>query len=140
MNKEGFTRVRVNKEIIRTDEKLNLERYKKSDIEVVIDRMGSTDISRIVEAVEKAVMKSDGMILVLDEKEKEHIFSAKLACPVCGHSIEELQPRLFSFNSPFGACESCNGLGVKMDFDQDLIIPDRSLSISDNAIGLYKKT
>lgn len=138
LNKEGFTRARINGKIIRTDEKVKLERYKKSDIEAVVDRMDSKETSRITEAIEKALTKSDGLIIALDEKGEEHIFSAKLACPTCGHSIEELQPRLFSFNSPFGACDACNGLGVKMDFDERLIIPDRTLSIADGAINLYK--
>ena len=82
--------------------------------------------------------KSDGLIIVLDKKENERLYSSKMACPTCGLVFEELQPRMFSFNSPFGACEDCHGLGIKMDFDADLIIPNKTLSIADGAIKLYR--
>ncbi|MEE9151476.1 MAG: excinuclease ABC subunit UvrA [Thermoplasmata archaeon] len=136
--KEGYTRVRVDKKIQRIDEKVKLERYKKHDIEIVIDRLKTKDHSRVVEAVENTLLKSDALVIVLDEKEKEHIYSAKMACPKCGIAFEELQPRMFSFNSPFGACEKCHGLGIKMDFDPDLIIPDKGLSIAEGAIAIYR--
>jgi len=136
--KEGYSRVRVNTEIHRTDEEIPLERYKKHDIEVVIDRLDVSDHSRLVEATEKALEKSEGLLIVLDEEGGEHIFSALMACPVCGLTFEELQPRMFSFNSPFGACEECNGLGIKMEFDPELIIPDTSVSIADGAVATYR--
>ncbi|UCE37039.1 MAG: excinuclease ABC subunit UvrA [Thermoplasmata archaeon] len=136
--KEGYTRVRIDKKIQRTDEEVKLERYKKHDIEIVIDRLNTKDQSRLSEAVENALLKSEGLVVVLDEKEKEHIYSAKMACPKCGIAFEELQPRMFSFNSPFGACEECHGLGIKMEFDPDLIIPDKSLSIAEGAIAVYR--
>ena len=138
LNKDGYTRVRINKNIQRTDEKVKLERYKKHDIEIVIDRLETSDRQRLAEAVENALKKSEGLIIVLDSSEREHIYSAKLACPICGMAFEELQPRMFSFNSPFGACESCHGLGIKMDFDADLIIPDKELSIAEGAIAIYR--
>jgi excinuclease ABC subunit A len=138
LNKDGYSRVRVNKKIQRTDESVSLERYKKHDIEVVIDRLKTSDKSRLAEAVEIALVKSEGLLIILDEKEQEHIYSAKLACPVCGIAFEELQPRMFSFNSPFGACQECHGLGIKMDFDPDLIIPDKNMSIADGAIAVYR--
>lgn len=138
LNKEGYTKIRVNKTIYRTDEKINLERYKKHDIEVVIDRVESTDTSRLTEACEQALKKSEGLLIVLDKSGKEHIYSSTMTCPVCGMVFEELQPRMFSFNSPFGACEACHGLGIKMEFDPDLIIPNKELSIADGAIALYK--
>ncbi len=138
LNKEGYTRIRVDKAIYRTDEEIILERYKKHDIEIVIDRIDVSDKSRLSEACEKALEKSDGLIKILDEKNKEHTYSSKMACPKCGMVFEELQPRMFSFNSPFGACETCHGLGIKMDFDPDLIIPNKDLSIADGAIKLYK--
>ncbi len=138
LNKEGYTRARINKKIRRTDEKIKLERYKKHDIEIVIDRLNTNDGGRLAEAVENALQKSDGLVNVLDDKEQEHLYSAKMACPVCGLVFEELQPRMFSFNSPFGACEECHGLGIKMDFDPDLIIPDKNLSIAEGAIALYR--
>lgn len=138
LNREGYTRVRVNKTLYKTDEKITLERYKKHDIEIVIDRVESTDTTRLTEACEQALQKSEGLLIVLDKSAKEHIYSSTMACPICGMAFEELQPRMFSFNSPFGACETCHGLGIKMDFDPDLIIPNKDLSIADGAIALYK--
>jgi excinuclease ABC subunit A len=138
LNKEGYTRIRVNKTIYRTDEKITLERYKKHDIEIVIDRVETSDASRLTEACEQALKKSEGLLIVLDKSGKEHVYSSTMACPVCGMVYEELQPRMFSFNSPFGACEACHGLGIKMEFDSDLIIPNKELSIADGAIALYK--
>lgn len=142
LNKEGYTKVRVNGKIYRTDEveKIKLDRYKKHDIEIVIDRVNTPDTSRLNEAVELALKNAaDGVIKVLDEKGKIHIFSSVMACPKCGLAFEELQPRMFSFNLPFGACPDCHGLGVKTEFDPDLILPDKSLSIMDGAIKLYGK-
>lgn len=139
LNAEGYTKARVNKEIIRTDEKITLERYKKHDIEVVIDRISLSDASRLTEAVESALKKGNGLLIVLDEKEKEHLYSSSMTCPICGIAFEELQPRMFSFNSPFGACEECKGLGVKIEFDPDLVIPDHSKTIMEGAIALYGK-
>jgi len=144
LNKDGFSRVRVNGVIYKTDEKIPLDRYKMHDIEIVIDRLESTDKSRLAEAVEKALKhSSDGLVKAITtdakgEKETISTYSSKMACPKCGLSFEELQPRMFSFNNPFGACEECHGLGVKFNFDEGLIIPDRSLSISEGAIGLYR--
>ena len=138
LNKEGYARVRVNKEIIRTDQEITLDRYKKHDIEIVVDRLESADRSRLTEAVENGLSKSEGLILVVDEQEKESTYSSLMACPVCGLAFEELQPRMFSFNSPFGACEDCHGLGVKMEFDADLIIPDKSRCLADGAVAPYR--
>jgi excinuclease ABC subunit A len=138
LNKEGYTRVRVNKTIYRSDEKIKLERYKKHDIEIVMDRVKTTDLSRLTEACENALLKSKGLIIVLDKDDNEHIFSSEMSCPECGTVFEELQPRMFSFNSPFGACETCSGLGIRMDFDPDLIIPDKSLCIADGALAIYR--
>ena len=138
LNREGYTRVRVNGEIHRTDEEVALERYKKHDIDVVIDRVDTADRSRLVEACENALAKSGGLIIVTGGDGSEQIFSSVMACPVCGLTFEELQPRMFSFNSPFGACEECNGLGIRMEFDPDLIIPDTSKSIADGAVALYR--
>ena len=138
LNKEGYTRVRVDKAFYKTDEKIVLDRYKKHDIEIVIDRFKIDDKSRLVEACENAITRSDGLIIVIDKRKNEKIYSSKMTCPECGMVFEELQPRMFSFNSPFGACETCHGLGIKMDFDPDLIIPDKKLSIADGAIKLYR--
>jgi excinuclease ABC subunit A len=138
LNKEGYARVRVNKTIYRTDEKIKLERYKKHDIEIVMDRVKITDTSRLAEACENALLKSKGLMIVLDQDNNEYIFSSEMSCPQCGIVFEELQPRMFSFNSPFGACEICHGLGIKMEFDPDLIIPDKRLSIADGALAIYR--
>ncbi len=138
LNKDGYTRVRVDKAIYRTDEQITLDRYKKHDIEIVIDRLNVKDKSRLNEACELALTKSDGLIFVVDAEENEYVYSSKMTCPKCGMVFEELQPRMFSFNSPFGACEECHGLGIKMEFDSDLIIPDEELCIADGAIRLYK--
>ncbi len=138
LNKEGYTRVRVDKKIHRTDDKVPLERYVKHDIEIVIDRVEAGDASRLIEAVENALLRSDGLVITLDKDGGEKVYSAKMACPVCGLTFEELQPRMFSFNSPFGACDECHGLGTKSEFDPDLIIPDKELCIADGAIALYR--
>jgi excinuclease ABC subunit A len=138
LNKEGYARVRVNREIIRTDEEVSLERYKKQDIEIVIDRLDTSDRPRLAEAVENALKKSEGLVLVAGEQGDESTYSSLMACPVCGLAFEELQPRMFSFNSPFGACGECHGLGVRMEFDPDLIIPDKRRCIADGAVAPYR--
>ncbi|MDV2482316.1 excinuclease ABC subunit UvrA [Methanoculleus sp. Wushi-C6] len=138
LDREGYTRVRVDGEIHRTDEEIVLERYRKHDIDVVIDRLSVDERSRLVEAVENALAKSEGLVIAVDADGDEETFSSLLACPVCGMAFEELQPRMFSFNSPFGACEECNGLGIRMEFDPDLIIPDKEKCIADGAVALYR--
>ena len=138
LNKEGWTRTRVDKVIHRTDETISLDRYKKHEIEIVIDRLKISDKTRLTEATENALIKSDGLVIVLDKKSNEKLYSSKMACPKCGMVFEELQPRMFSFNSPFGACERCHGLGIRMDFDPNLMIPDKELSMADGAIKLYR--
>ncbi|MEK6919078.1 MAG: excinuclease ABC subunit UvrA [Nanoarchaeota archaeon] len=136
---EGFSKVRINGKVFRTDEKVKLDRYKKHDIEAYIDKVSVSDKTRLSESIESAVKKGGGLVIILDEKEKSHLYSTLMACPVCGMSFEELQPRMFSFNSPFGACEDCKGLGVKIEFDPDLVIPDKSKTIMDGAIAVYGK-
>jgi excinuclease ABC subunit A len=138
LNKEGFARVRVNGEIYRTEDEIVLERYKMHTIDLVVDRLDSSDHSRIVEAVEQATTRSDGLVIVVGEEGTDHLYSAKMACPICGMTFEELQPRMFSFNSPFGACPECKGLGIRMDFDSELIIPDKEKSIAEGAIATYR--
>ena len=138
LDREGYARVRVDGTIYRTDEEIALERYVKHDIEIVIDRLSVDDRSRLREACENALARSEGLIIAVDEAGGEHIHSASLACPICGISFEELQPRMFSFNSPFGACEECNGIGIKMEFDPALIIPDMSLAMADGAVAMYR--
>jgi excinuclease ABC subunit A len=136
---QGFSRVRVNKKIIKTTDTLSLQRYQKHDIEIVMDKLTiGEDNSRLTEDIEKTLQQTNGLVLVVSDK-KEKLYSSNYSCPECDTSFEELQPRLFSFNSPFGSCPTCFGLGVKMDFDYDLIIPNKELSIIDGAIELYGK-
>ncbi len=137
LNKEGYRRVRVDKEVCRTDEKVSLERYKKHDIEIVVDRLNTADRSRLQEAIEVALSRGDGLLITL-VGENEKIYSSKMSCPECDITFEELQPRMFSFNSPFGACEVCTGLGYKEEIDPSLVIPDHDLSIAEGAIKPYK--
>ncbi len=136
-NNEGYSKIRVDGNIIRTDDKVNLERYKMHDIDLFIGKVPVEDFSRLNEAVESALETSGGLVIVDNGNKSEKTFSSNLACPKCGLSFEELQPRMFSFNSPFGACEECHGLGVKIEFDSNLIIPDKSKSIIDGAIKVY---
>ena len=149
LNKDGYSRVRVNGEIIRTDSTIKLDRYKKHDIDIIIDSFDLADEQRLKEAVENAVLKSDGLVVVsnggpralpvADAKGSEKLYSGNMSCPKCDVAFSELQPRMFSFNSPFGACEVCHGLGIKMEFDPDLVIPDKNMSVLDGAIALYGK-
>lgn len=137
IKKDGFFRVRIDKTIYTLEEEIEIDKNKKHDIEIVIDRIVlKEDIkNRLTESIELALKYSDGLVkIVLVDSNEEKIFSSRFACPVCGISLPEIEPRLFSFNSPFGACPTCQGLGFKMEVDPDLIIPDKSLSISEGAI------
>ncbi|MBR5451080.1 MAG: excinuclease ABC subunit UvrA [Methanocorpusculum sp.] len=140
LNAQGFTRVRVDGQIFRTDDEIKLGRYIMHNIDIVIDRCDTEDKSRINDAVETALVHAeDGLVYANSgSDEKDSVYSARLACPICGLSFEELQPRMFSFNSPFGACPTCNGLGFQMIFDPDLIISDKNLSIAEGAVNVYK--
>jgi excinuclease ABC subunit A len=112
-----------------------LDRQKWHNIEIVVDRIQTekSERSRLFEAIQTAIKASKGDVMISSEKE-EKIFSQNNACPYCGLTIGELEPRTFSFNSPFGMCKGCNGLGIKMEFDADLVIPDKTKSILDGAI------
>ena len=137
IKKDGFVRVRVDKTIYTLEEEIEIDKNKKHDIDIVIDRIVlKEDIkNRLTESVELALKHSDGLVkIILIDSNEEIIFSSRFACPTCGISLPEIEPRLFSFNSPFGACPTCQGLGFKMEVDPDLIIPDKSLSISQGAI------
>jgi len=137
IKKDGFVRVRVDKTIYTLEEEIEIDKNKKHDIDIVIDRIVLKDDikNRLTESVELALKHSDGLVkIVLIDSNEEIIFSSRFACPTCGISLPEIEPRLFSFNSPFGACPTCQGLGFKMEVDPDLIIPDKSLSISQGAI------
>lgn len=132
VRREGFVRVRVDGKISEIERSLTLDKNKKHNIEVVIDRLiiNPTIKERLTESVELALKIGSGLLIVLVDGEKEQIFSERLACTDCGISYEELEPRMFSFNSPFGACPACDGLGTKMEIDPDLVVPDGSKSLS----------
>ncbi len=134
--KEGFTRVRVDGEIKGLREKIVLDKKRKHTIEVVVDRlvMKPEIRSRLADSVETTLRLSTGIVTVLARIDQELTFSEAFACVYCGLSFEELAPRLFSFNSPYGACPACSGLGEKIEIDPWKVIPDRSKSIADGAI------
>lgn len=135
IQKQGFVRVRVNGELRELSEKIELEKNKKHNIEVVVDRIVvKSDIqSRLADSLETALKLSEGRVLVDIIDQEELLFSSNLACPECGFSIDELEPRMFSFNSPYGACPDCDGLGLKMIVDPELLVPDRTKSIENAA-------
>ena len=136
IKKDGYSRIRLDGEIVSLNEEIPmLDRQKWHWIEIVVDRINTvkSERSRIFEAIQTALKAAKGSVLISAEKD-EKIFSQNNACPFCGITIGELEPRTFSFNSPFGSCKTCNGLGVKMEFDPDLVIPDKTKSILDGAI------
>jgi excinuclease ABC subunit A len=135
IKKDGYSRVRLDGQITQIDETPTLDRQKWHNIEIVVDRISVTksEKSRLFEAIQTAIKAAKGSVLVSDESQ-DKIFSQNNACPYCGITIGDLEPRTFSFNSPFGSCKACNGLGVKMEFDPDLVIPDKSKSILEGAI------
>ncbi len=138
LRKEGYVRIRVNNEMVDLSEEIELDKNKKDNIDVVIDRVvvKEDSHSRIFEAIEAATKLAEGKVVVqiLGENAKEVIFSEQFACPRCDFSLGELEPRIFSFNAPYGACPDCKGLGIKLQIDPDLLIPDQTLSIADGCI------
>jgi excinuclease ABC subunit A len=140
--KAGYVRARIDGVPVSLDDDIKLDKQKKHTIEIVVDRLvvGPDIRGRLSESVESALAAADGIMLVLrhtDAGDDEQFFSQKNACPDCGISIPELQPRLFSFNNPFGACPACSGLGAKLEFDPDLVIPDQSLSFNEGGCVPY---
>jgi len=136
VKRDGYSRIRINGEVFNFEEEIPpLDRQKWHNIEIIVDRLKSekAEKSRLFEAIQTALKAAKGNIMITSEKESK-IFSQNNACPYCGITIGELEPRTFSFNSPFGMCKDCNGLGIKMEFDPDLVIPDKSKSILDGAI------
>ena len=136
LRKKGFTRVIVNDERYDLSEEIKLEKNKKSNILVIVDRVvvRNEDRSRIFDSIETATKLSDGKVVINVIGDKEIIMSEHYACEYCDFSLPELEPRLFSFNAPYGACKECKGLGITQHIDIDLLIPDKSLSILDGAI------
>ncbi len=134
--KRGFVRVRIDGIMYEVSEIPELDKNKKHDVEIVVDRtiVKEDERSRIFQSVDTALKESGGIVKIITDREEEDIFSENLACPICGFSIPELEPRLFSFNSPYGACPTCTGLGVKIDFDPAKLITNPDLSIMEGAI------
>ncbi len=137
VRRQGFIRVRVDGEIRDLSESIQLEKNKKHTIEVVVDRIVlKPDVaSRLADSLETALKAGDGRVLVDVMGHEEILFSQKLACPICGFSLPELSPRMFSFNSPYGACPTCDGIGSQMEVDVDLVIPDPSMTLAEGAIA-----
>lgn len=137
--RSGYVRVRVDGNIYDLSEEITLEKNKKHNIEIVVDRIIIKDgiEKRLSESVETVSALSGGIVFVDVVGKDEMIFSQNFACPECGISIEAIEPRLFSFNNPSGACPECMGLGVKLIFDEDLIVPNKNLSISQGAISIW---
>jgi len=151
LRKEGYIRVRINGEMFDLSEEIILDKNKRENIDVVVDRIVlKEDIrGRLSESLEQAVKLSKGKVIIqiLGDNAKELLFSESFACPYCEFSLPELEPNIFSFNAPFGACPDCKGLGIKQQIDPDLVIPDKSLSINEGCIktlsddqdGIYYK-
>jgi excinuclease ABC subunit A len=143
LRSQGFIRARIDGLVVDLDDAPALDKKRKHDIEVVVDRIKvRPDLqTRLAESFETALELSEGIarIAPLDEGLEEMVFSARFACPVCGHSISELEPRLFSFNNPHGACPTCDGLGVRQYFDPAKLVQDRSLTLAQGAIRGWDK-
>jgi excinuclease ABC subunit A len=142
IKKQGFVRVRVNGEMLDLGDEIELEKNKKHSIEVVVDRIVIKEgiASRLADSLEMALKLGEGKVIVDVIGEEELLFSENHACPQCGFAIGELEPRMFSFNSPFGACPQCDGLGSKLEVDLDLVIPNKDLSLKQHAIAPWEPT
>ncbi|MFJ3388345.1 excinuclease ABC subunit UvrA [Lysinibacillus sp. NPDC086135] len=142
LKKQGFVRVRIDGELRDLDDAIELDKNKKHSIEVVIDRVVMKEgvAARLSDSLETALRLADGRVLVDVMEHEELLFSEHHACPLCGFSIGELEPRMFSFNSPFGACPSCDGLGSTQEVDLDLVVPDWDRSLLEHAIAPWEPT
>ena len=143
LQKRGFQRVKVDGEMYEIEDVPALEKNFKHDIDVVVDRIVVREglQSRLADSFETALALADGIAVAeFTDSDEKVTFSAKFACPVSGFTIEEIEPRLFSFNNPFGACPTCDGLGTKLHFDADLVVPDHSLAVNNGAIAPWSKS
>ncbi len=139
LRKDGYARVRIDGEEYDLSEEITLDKNKKHSVEIIVDRliMKEEIRSRLYEAIETASKESNGKVVIDVVGGEEILMSEQYACPECDFSIPELEPRMFSFNAPYGACKDCNGLGIKLKIDVDLVIPDRKKSILEGAIVPY---
>lgn len=137
IQKDGYVRVRVDGEIFDISEVPELSKSKMHNIEIVVDRLINKDgiRSRLFDSVEAALRLADGYVIIDTMDGNELLFSEHYSCPVCGFTVPELEPRLFSFNAPFGSCPTCDGLGSKLEVDLDLVIPDRSKTLREGALA-----
>ncbi|NQN53218.1 excinuclease ABC subunit UvrA [Streptococcus suis] len=137
VQKDGYVRVRVNGDVYDVSEVPELSKSKAHNIEVVVDRIVIKEgiRSRLFDSIEAALRIADGYVIIDTMDEKELLFSEYYACPVCGFTVPELEPRLFSFNAPFGSCSDCDGLGMKLEVDTDLIVPDTSKTLREGALA-----
>ncbi|QIM46076.1 excinuclease ABC subunit UvrA [Streptococcus ruminicola] len=137
IQKDGYVRVRVDGEIFDISEVPELSKSKMHNIEIVVDRLINKDgiRSRLFDSVEAALRLADGYVIIDTMDGNELLFSEHYSCPVCGFTVPELEPRLFSFNAPFGSCPTCDGLGNKLEVDLDLVIPDRSKTLREGALA-----
>ncbi|MGM9923924.1 MAG: excinuclease ABC subunit UvrA [Bacillus sp. (in: firmicutes)] len=142
IKKQGYVRMRVDGELYDVSDDITLEKNKKHDIEVIIDRIVIKEgvEARLADSLESALELGEGKVVIDVIGQEELLFSEHHACPLCGFSIEELEPRMFSFNSPFGACPSCDGLGSKLEVDVDLVLPDKNRSLREHAIAPWEPT
>ncbi|MEH7547252.1 excinuclease ABC subunit UvrA [Neobacillus vireti] len=142
IKKQGFVRIRVDGEMLDLGDEIELDKNKKHSIEVVVDRIVVKEgiSARVADSLESALKLGEGNVIVDVIGEEELLFSENHACPICGFSIGELEPRMFSFNSPFGACPDCDGLGSKLEVDLDLVIPNKDLTLKQHAIAPWEPT
>ncbi|RFU67048.1 excinuclease ABC subunit UvrA [Bacillus sp. V59.32b] len=142
IKKQGYVRARINGEIHDLGDEISLEKNKKHSIEVIIDRIVVKEgvSARLADSLENSLKLGEGKVIIDVNGEEELLFSEHHACPYCGFSIGELEPRMFSFNSPFGACPDCDGLGSKLEVDIALVIPDRDLTLRQHAIAPWEPT
>ena len=140
LRKEGFVRARVDGEVKDLNDDIVLEKNNKHNIDVIIDRIviKEDSRSRIFESIETSTKMANGKVVINILGDKEIVMSENYACPLCDFSIPELEPRLFSFNSPYGACPVCKGLGVNLHIDEDILIPNKNLSIMDGAVASFQ--
>src|SRR5690606_17497738 len=142
LQKEGYIRLRINGEMREISDDIQLDKNKKHTIEVVIDRIIVKEgiATRLSDSIEAALRLGEGKVIVDVIGSEELLFSENHACPICGFSIDDIEPRLFSFNNPFGACPTCDGLGSQLEVDVDLVIPNKDLTLQEGAIAAWQPT
>src|SRR6185312_11221351 len=149
--RNGFVRVRVDGQIYDLGEEIAMDKNRKHDVEIVVDRLvihdqadqgeeAREDGARLADSVETALKLGSGLVIISEVDGEDHLYSEHFACVVCGISVGEIEPRTFSFNNPHGACPSCTGLGSRLEFDPDLVVPNPHLSLDEGAIQPWSKT